>query len=496
MGFAVSSRASTNEVKKIYESAIFVPWQFLSDSVTQSDLQSGQSQLAFDLGPVTITAQEIPIHLSNIHVEVDAVLKNVGSDRDLTLWQAEQMSTAIHVSGFKVEKRVEKWVNGMKATIYLNAECSPFSMQQVGAQMNMSWGWSSQETRLNASLASLDLVWPQGSWKIGDIHCEGPRGFADLIESEIVKQLAQPEVFIPTLKLHIEDHFNKKIGSTLEQYRKPQWLFSDLQTALNMEMTGVESVVDKGLVFKGKIKVERLQTANANSQYEELVGLDVKKAVQGVNPNYPALLLPGSAVESLVTDVAENRMAIYDLNRFPEFTGLMNSRFKQFFVWPDLMKYPKNALFNVVSKVDGRPQVHYTSDHRMYVAGYVDSWIYSQRAGKNWRYVDIRTGFAAWVLPEVSKGFLRLNFSGQNMKSAAQMAPDYVGQFRPTQRIAVSTIENSIKKAEFFQGITMELPSLEMDSGIRYKANKIIRSNKDVFIVELLPESLKGIAGL
>lgn len=496
MAFPSNAKANSNGVKKVYESAIFVPWQFLSDSVTQAELQNGRSQLAFDLGPVTIEAEDIPINLSNIHVSVDTILKNTGSQNGETLWLAEQMNTQIQVSGFTIEKYMEQWVGGVKARIHLKATCSPFDMQQSGAQMQMSWGWTSQATRLQAALSSLDLFWPPGSWQIGEIHCEGPKGFADVIQAEIKKQLSNPDMILPTLKRHMEEHFNSKIASALEQYRKPQWLFNDLQTALVMEMTGIESVVEKGLVFKGKVEVQRLQSSTTQAPREDLVPLDVERTIKGINASFPALMLPGVALESLIADMAENRVAVYDLNRFSGFNGLMQSRFKQWFVWPDLMKYPKNAFFSVTSRVDGRPEIRYTQDHRMYVQGYVDSWIYSQREGKNWRYVDMRSGFAAWVYPDVSKGFLRLSFAGQNLNSAARMSPDYVSRFRPSTRIDVRTIEKSIKKADFFQGVTMELPSLEMESGKRYKASKIIRSNKDVFIVELLPENLKGIAGL
>lgn len=494
MGFAQFIHAGELGVKKLYESAIFVPWQFLSDTALEANQVNGASHLSFALGEVQIEAEEIPVNLSNIQVEIDTVLRNVGSSHRSTLWHADQMVAQITVSGFIVEKYVEQWISGVKARVHLRAECAPFQLLQESAQMQMAWIWSSQGTRLQAQLGSLELHWPKNSWKVGAIQCQGPRGFADVVQEEIKKKLENPESLIPELKAQMEAHFNRKMEDSLAQYRKPQWLFSDFQTALVMEMTGVEAAVDKGLVFKGLIHVQRPQAQGVQHR-EEVVALNVERSLEGVETQYPALIFPGQAVESLIGDMAENRIALYKLNQFSDFNRLLRSRFLQFFIWPDLMKYSKSAQFDVTSRVSGRPTLQYTINQKIWIQGYVDSWIYSQRDNRMWRYIDIRTAFSAWVYPNVEKGHLHFSLSNQNMKSSARMASEYVSRFRPSTHIGVSTIESSLKKAPFFQGFSLELPSLEMPNGKKFKAQRILRTHREGFIVEMLPQ-LEGVAGL
>ena len=495
MSFSPFTKAETSTVKKVYESGVFVPWQFLADQALAGQTENGVAHFNFNLGSMKFVVQEIPVNLSNIQVEIDTVIKNLGSERGETLWQADRLNTRIIVSGFSINKTVDQWYGGVRATIKLSATCESFELTQPSAQMNMSWGWKSEGTQLEADLSALNITWPKNSWKVGQIKCAGPSGFGDLVKAEITKQLANPDRFVSLIKTHLETYFNQTITKSLEQYRKPQRLFSDFQTALVMEMTGVEATVEKGLLLKGIIEVQRLGETSASSE-EQVVALDVNKMLQSLDGETPALIFPGLAAESLIGDVAQNRVAFYQLNKFEGFTKLLASKFMQFFVWPDLMKYNKTSVFNVTSKVSGRPVVNYTGDHKMWIQGYVDSWIYSKRDGYDWRYVDLRTGFAAYVFPEVTNGHIRFKFSDQNMKSVAQMNADYVKYYKPRQHLGLSTIEKAIKKAPFFEGFSLELPSIELKSGLSLKADKLIHADKDTYIIQLSVDESEGIAGL
>lgn len=424
---------------------------------------------------------EIPIELSGIQIQVDGDIEHVPAQGEDVHWQGNPLAVSININSFEVSQTVEQWIDGIRVIVHLSAQCQAVNLHQSSAALNVALSWISDQTSLRAIVSGIDLSWPLDSWVVSPISCEGPRGFADVVEQELTEQLSNPAQWVPLLKSEIESHLNAKVEETLQKYRNPTPIYSDSQTQLKLKLSKVDTITKDGLVIKGFVLVGDKENS---TQAYEIIPLDVEKAMANIRTTTPLLLIPGNGLASVTRQVLSHREFNFNLRSISEFNSLLNFRLFQFFIWPDLMNYSTRASFPVISRIGAKPKVSYSS-YRIYAEGSANSWVYSSRAGYAWRYIDVQTGFSARILPKIENGKLNLGFEQRSVNSSAQMAPDYTRAFRPRTYLPMSVINAALENSPAFKNVEVDLPKIQLDGDTEYSAHRMHYLIEDTYIVEL-----------
>lgn len=464
-----------------YESALLIPWSSLTQAIVQQ-VSSDDSLLDFSIDSQRVVVSEIPVQLSQIHIQVNGQVQHLGSsfqNLEEVKWAGDPLRVGIEVGSFEVSKVVEQMINGIRVRAHLSARCQSIYMEQTSAKLDVGLSWVSSGASLESRVSSLDLSWPIDSWKIGPISCQGPRGFADVVEQQLRDQLSDPVRWIPLIKSEMESHLNQAVDQALARYRNPTSVYSDSQTQLKLQLSGAEALTQKGLVLKGF-----LTTPHQPEGEVKVISLDLESILSDVQTSNPILLVPGRELATIASQVIANREVQYNLRSIPNFENLMKFRLFQFFVWPDLMNYSKTSSFPVISRLGENPKASF-ENHRLKISGSAQSWVYSHREGRDWRYVDVETRFSVDVLPRIERGQLKLDFEKRSMQSSYKMTKEYVEAFHPSSYLPLSLLNVALEKSPTFQNFEIEIPKIKLEGGLEYSAYRVHYFLKDFYIIEM-----------
>lgn len=476
----VSNPLFAADVKKVSEASIVLPWTFIEDIMKNGKQLEGQQSL----GAMSFQTQGVPLRIENIMLDYKAQLAPVTSHDNETFFNAENLLLKLHINAFSVEKDITQMVNGMLATVHLKADCQPFSLTQNQAVLKTQWKWITQNTNVKGELESFDLSWPIESWKIDPIICTGPKGFADIVADEIKTTLSKNEDINKLMRPLFEKTMNEKIESTLVGLRGLKTLPINLtKKNLDVQLSGVETVSGKGIHLKAFVR-SSLQDTSPMTQSDVTTLLEETPELLQAVGDHPVLIIGQQSLTDLIQDMSVGESVKTNMNQVAGFQSLLQSRFKQFFAWRDLRNYPKSARFDLISETTKPLSIKFTTKEKLNVIGYVDSGVYANRAGQNWRSVEIKTSFSGTAQFSIQSGVLGLTFTGQKVNSTSRFAPAYAQRFDPPKKVSIKYLDQALQQSPYFKGMKWALPELTISSDLKVKAMKITRQSPKHFFIE------------
>ncbi len=447
------------------ESFLLVPWSYIQDTFL-----SKPESLTINEQNISIKVSDIPVQLSRIAGYIDYTLNPLEINNDKTQVSSQSLTVMLQISGFNVEKEFIKTVGGVQVKVKLKAECGAFTLSQNETQLTSSLRWISSGNTIKSKIESLNLVWPENSWKISTITCTGPKGFADVVQNELQTKLTRPDELVPFIKSKLE----MKINSNLEQYLKP---FRQNQIFKNIEyrMANVESIFQKGFLFKLNLQVNNNNPAKISIDLnEELLHQDLKN---------PILVFNLAGLQTVSQDLLPERWDS-KLENFEGFKKLMRSRFMQLFVWPDLWQYPKSSSFPMILNLEKDAKIVLNDDLTATLKGTLNTWIQSQRDGKNWDYLYLKSGLQAVLKYKIQENQLVFDVSGLTQTTELKFFPDYLQTFFPSDYIAKKTIEKSVVESLKTKSFQWPLPVVKVNEEVSLKAESI-QNTKSYLLIEL-----------
>lgn len=476
--FALAQSSSTT-ASPTYETALVLPWNFVQQSLT-SYSRSNPGPLSFDLGPFSVEAQGVPVTVPGAHVDIVMTVKPVQATGNETVWRADGVKTQISLQGFSVLKTVNQIVNGIPVTVTLSAQCSAFSLIQNNGSAEMHWIWSAADNSLHAELRTLTLGWPANSWQVSQLSCTGAGDFAGLVQSELQKQLAQPEAIAEMAKPYAQNALNEQMAQALNRWKVPRTI-NDGKQALTIVLSGTQTINSKGVLLTG---LARLGTQSPDRD-GTVVPLNLTESTVQQVGDQPTLVISKKTIDSLVRQKSLWPKVTTNLNKISGFQDLLGSRFIQFFVWPDLFNYNTNSPFSMVSEVQGTPKITLSSANKAWVEGDVSSWVISKRQNKSWYYIHLQSQIAAWMTYGISKGQFNVTLQKSDVKNAqVGFGLDYVGTFNPNTYIATSTIVDAANEAQAAQSQSVTIPSIQVFEGLTLQAVGLSRPSDGFFFVK------------
>jgi len=434
-----------------FESAFVLPWSYVKDSMTQVPIKT-----QITLNNLTVQAQGLEVQLPNAVLSLNLDLRAAEVSQQHTQLESDFLSVEVTTESFHFQKDIEKVIGGVVVRTHLEANCQPITIRQTQASALSSWSWIIQENRIGAELKDLQINWPQGSWQISPIQCEGPRGFADLIQNEIQSQLADPKKIENEVKSHLQTTVNQQLQQVIDHWRSLQWIYSKADRRIGFELTGVEALSEQGMLFYILIHI---QGAGMSVTPHHLEISDETLSQVGAAPS---LILSQDVFLALARVASQWARWDVELQDIPAFKSLMHSRFLQFFVWPDLMKYPKDSPFHMTVQAAQKPDIQWQGGSQFHVNALINSWIRSERDGKTWDYLFLQTSVSSVADLQVQDSQLQVNFSDLDMQSEYSFFPQYRIEFDPRKRIAKSKIMKALKSSPHLQSASLEIPHIQV----------------------------------
>ena len=444
------------------EVGVIIPWKaiqkdfaFLNSDVTQN-WNDEMDSVALPIDGLVI---QIP------KVSVSAVMANsqVLVEQGQFGLAINQIQLKLDVSGINIDQTVERVVSGVTVRVRIQADCSAFSLVQDQGKANAVLVLDVNGTSIVPHFQSFKIDWPKTSWKISNIQCVGPQGMGDVIQKQLTDKLGNAEDFRPALEQIVLKQIQKEIEAPLDKWSQPQ-LVANGSEGLTVRLQKIESL-EKGFLFTSTI-------ADPLNPGKDPVPLSVKSAQWDQMPeDAPSLLMPTAGVERILQKRWQRvpDWINYSLNKIPEFQSFVRSRFLQFFLWPDMMNYPKSAQFNLAIQKPAQIPLKWDARGHAQSALETTAWMQSIRDNKGWNYIGIKAAADVDWTMDIQKGRLQISGNPKFNQLSTFVNEDYQKEYGDVY-YCESKVEDAIKTALSNVNVGIQLPNLQLTKTAGYQA--------------------------
>ncbi|WP_413576169.1 hypothetical protein ACLVWU_17440 [Bdellovibrio sp. HCB290] len=489
--FLFSQQAFSSAVVES-EFELVLPKQFQENLIEEKwkSLENQEFQANWQFPDQTVEAANgVQVQLKGISISLKTELEkpSLGSSQTQVILNSKDLSAQMTIAAISVDQWIEQTVGGITGRFHLVADCP-------NVVLNMKSGMGSFSVSVNPKVGSnqaggavqdVSLSWLKDAWSAGAIECTGAEGFADIVNQQITQISADSAAFVNPKKELILSYLNGYIGKWSFDFSKPRQLVSSRDDInISMMVDSFDDANPERALAKGRVIVEFTRAPQSETTKLELAKGDVNYGTSG----QAMIRLPAGFAKEMISRgyAANSWVHQFYSSQISGFSSVMNSRFMQFFVWPELMDYPKssNFLFNVYSNKD--PKISGSGlKYQLSVN------LYSQmKAPKNSKYIpfmNFTVPFSSGISLGISDSKAAVKFTGTSLDLRYAWDPSYVKSFSPRTRFASSTIEGKILGAIAGKTFNVTLPAIPLTEGVSLKIKKATSLSNSDLLLQLAP---------
>lgn len=454
----------------------------LFDEIIADFWKSLQGQQTVPIDDFVISPAGIPIRIKGISAEVNysfPLPKRVdGGAREWEL-ASDNLGGRLIVDHISATQTIVREENGIIIEVPLQADCYnvvlklPAGTTRVRARVKAEVA----DNQVKLSLPSYEAEWNANAWEVESLSCTGLEGLDQIVKEEALKALSSFQNFDTEVREALLSSFSQwsKDASLLLLSERELPSKKDYLKIYYEPRSAVE--VGSGLLLAGEMRFEYPYVAPG----QEIIHSYELKATTGRRAQaMPQLLLPFATVRSLMmgeyfAGKLEHSLRSYEI---PAFQDFMQSRFKQFFAWPELMRYPKNTTFAFQFLPMGPPSFEnektgpdntISGDMNMPLS----VRMFAPISGQYTPMVEFRTmASGPTKLKLLKAGKIEIQLTAQPYPVYYGWAQKYVRNFNPNQNVAVDTIAKQVRESLNTEGFTMEIPSLTVGKELKLVPEK------------------------
>jgi hypothetical protein len=328
------------------------------------------------------------------------------------------------------------------------------------AQLTMQLSPEFDGPLLRAHVDDANLTWAPDAWEIQSLNCTGAEGFDDIVRAEIYKRTGDASI-VTSRKAELLQYARDYVSSHFIDLSTPRSLITarpDIEVSMRVtNFMGSE----KNAVIRGIVRVEFTQLRTGDT-----VNLHLGNQAVGSSSN-TLVRIP----EEFVLAVAKQAYAgntwvakVYS-DEIPGFQSLMKSRFTQFFVWRELMKYPKTARF--LFEVYSPKNISVTGKNLNYeVKAPLFAKMYAPRGGEYVPFMNFSVPLTSDVKLSLKSGTVTANFTDVRIGLQEYWEPSYVEKYSPSRTFAAEKIRSRIESSVQNKSLDYQLPSIPVSDDI------------------------------
>jgi hypothetical protein len=410
------------------------------------------------------------VSISGISLDVKYAFNEPTLNPATQAWDftTQQISAEMTVQNITASETVIVTVGGTQMTVHLNGTCS-----QVHLTLPAGASQASGTIQLNLDgdkphlkLTSFNPTWTPGTWQVASMNCQGPSGFGDLVAQTVTDRLRQINPYVQLIQQAVETQLD---GLVMD----PIVVSMDLGPTTSVNLRAKTFTKEAGHPGNNAIVVN----GQADFLFKNVApnlgcGAQIDKFHNSPSQNAAGneLVLPFEAIQALAACAQLDGVLQYhfDSSNVSAFTALEKCWLKDLLVWPDLIRFSGDSIFQFNVRSLGTPTLANpwkAGPHRIAL----DTWlplelqILAPVNGQSIPYVRFDTDFTGPATMTVAGGIATVMIDpSSKINIDDTWDPDYVAAYHPDQRIWMTKIDTAAQDFLSKTGLSFTLPSFNI----------------------------------
>lgn len=369
-------------------------------------------------GPIQYREELIRIE-NPVHAEISGI--EIATDLNLNLdphslngrhlsFSAVAKGLESRASQLHIRDSIVRDVGGARVIVQIDSICENLHLRWPSAIVNLDGEWS--DGWQNFSLRIGDGTPPEFS--VG--ACSGPVTIQDEIRNQLQRIVQSPELWRRTLEVYLRNQLDAQIGGIWSELTQERQMAIRDDLTLSIIPQGIIAAANGGIRIPIELILKSDKRSSSFSDHHGSTDVNTESAIEE-----SAIVLDKNFSDWLVRFlIRDNRLRErFSSSDVPALKRLMGSRLLQFFIFPDLLKFPNKSLFYFDVYALRTPQV--------YIHGKVPK---KEVSGS----MDLNAGIRQWA-PVNSQYIPYIDFAAQSKISyRAEIANGMVNvELKPTQ---------------------------------------------------------------
>ncbi len=395
---------------------------------------------------------------------------------------------SLKIGKIKTDAVIIKNVGGVQATVYLKGECRNVSITtQDSLELNGDVRLAIKNHALGAYLLGLNSQNEQ-NWTMSIEECVGPKGYQQALEQQLREFISNQQKMQEVLLQPFQSQIDKKVAAIHAQ------LFAEKQMEVNAQIN--VALVPTALELDettGQLLISGVIKTNIKDSHEKHKHIDAalsKEELAQLSQN--GFLISQKYVTALVESLHESRIfnKSYLAQQIPGLSRLFRSRLFQFFLWPDLMNFKKNAAFTFELGTKKKPEIKLNAFNQgsawFSLNAEVSALARTPESYGASEYGNFSTPFRSQVWLRVYSGQLAAGFYKPKTNLKFHWSDLYLQIFKPFRMISASFFGNQVESSLKDLRLSTKLPLIESESRVLLRPHAL-SGNENWLVLEYIP---------
>lgn len=380
-------------------------------------------------------------------------------------FELEWPNPTVSIGRFEINDTITRDVGGAHIIIHLNGQCSGMTMNIPSGDWKvkgrLAWNWVSGLPEIKWLDFQFDMnsaAVPTAEWG----ECQGPSGLVPSLQEAFDGIVHDQSWLRDVLRDGVLDWVRSSFTGLQAELMKSRVLPVKAGLDLTWRPEAVSGLPGGVVRVAGSLLLEKRDTP---------VKID-RRLARGVDESDLAavkesgFVLPKDTLTAALDFLYRTGELGYRVrsDQVDSFQSLMQSRFLQFFVWPDLMSFAKSTLFYFDLGLSRTPSL---SNGYMLNGGGVAYHIEAPLLVRQWApagaaylpYADFTSPLSGSLRASVQDGRLDLSLQPDNMGINVLFRPEFSAVRPVTAWIATSLLGSSVREYLTSRPMSVDLPS-------------------------------------
>ncbi|MCB0390494.1 MAG: hypothetical protein KDD58_04350 [Bdellovibrionales bacterium] len=410
--------------------------------------------------PYSTSIKNITLHMG-YKVQAQSAVENEGEYP----FFAYLLQPKVTIDSISTQDLVKERQGQLIINVKIDGKCEKLNLlyKQNYLPVNGIVKLESVNGKAQLKLKSFKFNYSGSLWDMNFASCLGPKGYEEVLKKNIKKYIDDKNLITDLIQRGIENQLTVATQDINERVLQPQFYTLSEDVKLSIYPYLINIADDGAALLKGLISVEFV---NNKSQQVIYVPLD---DFSYLSTSESKFILPASLVQKTLKAIYNNglfRQLLYP-QKIEGFKELLSSRFKQFFVWPDLANFSKKTDFIFDIYPYSIPEVtQMQMENQSLKIGTITNIANNMLMPKNSiyePYVNFYARTAIDVILDIDTHGIKVNFKQPRFNSAYKFDKKYIQENNPNEYIDIKMLQEGLGKALVQQEFHYDLGPLDLN---------------------------------
>lgn len=448
--------------------------------------ESYKGKEMFSLGNFAITSQ-YPIKTENVSVEIDyefLPIDKIGFEIPIQ-FASQKLKLQINIGNLIFSQEVTQTNGSNQIISQVQAECRDVKLIQNDPKTSIAGTFkiSNKPGSISSILNGSKIFWPEDTWQIAHLKCDGVEGFEKVAKYEIEKYLKNPD----NMQKLVEQKLGELIAKWVNELSSSIFSIKELPlTTPNLKSRFIPHLMEENKNYFNVVTTAQIDYTNTPN--EPHVNVPLNKSELDISPSKGLTMFSQKFAIRALERLWQNGNLIQSSSTkgWTEFNDLLKNKTATDAVWPDLGNFKPNSEFKIILTVVQKPTItrENPNDTFFVLKTYVSIQILAPKAGQYYPYAEFFTYLRGDVSFQVEKGNLVVGLTNIQTRQGGPkggLISEYKKKFKvKNDTIDADSIAGYLKDYIAKKKLTIPLPEWKISSQVSLKA-KEIKQSKNLF---------------